>query len=170
MGHLWCPFIECYKEYFGSGYMQGLLDYPTFDVKLLKRCLQKTASTVFGSLDPFLMTKFLVTRLTGAEHCDWMQFRQSIRGAIETSDLSIPGLMDIVSNIIGVCPLIVADLKETGKKGSGDRLAVCLFLQLYFSHDCQCLFPFSGLQKRDRWILLHRPVGQNGVPLVPFHP
>ena len=39
--------VECYKEYLGSGYMRGLLDYPTFDVRLLKRFLQKTASTVF---------------------------------------------------------------------------------------------------------------------------
>ena len=39
--------MECYKKYLGS----GLLDYPTFDVSLLKRCLQKTASLVFGTLD-----------------------------------------------------------------------------------------------------------------------
>ena len=32
--------VECYKEYLRSGCMRGLLDYPTFDVKLLKRCLQ----------------------------------------------------------------------------------------------------------------------------------
>ena len=67
--------VECYKEYLGSGYMRGLLDYPTFDVRLLKRCLQKTASTVFGTLDPFSMTEFILTRLKGAEHRDWMQSR-----------------------------------------------------------------------------------------------
>ena len=33
--------IECHEEYLGSGYMRGLLVYPTFDVCLLKRCLQK---------------------------------------------------------------------------------------------------------------------------------
>ena len=47
------PLVECYKEYLGSGYMHVLLDYRTFDVRLLKRCLQKTASTVFGTLDFF---------------------------------------------------------------------------------------------------------------------
>ena len=74
--------VESYKEYLGSGCMRGVLDYQTFDVRLLKRCLQKTASTVFGTLDPFSMTKFIVTRLKGAEPRDWMQSRQSLRRAI----------------------------------------------------------------------------------------
>ena len=114
--------VECYREYLGSGCMRGVLDYPTFDVRLLKRCFHKTASTVFGALDPFSMTEFTVTRLKGAEHRDWMQSRQSLRRAIETGDLSLPGLVDVVSNIIGVWPLIVSYLKETGKKDSGDSL------------------------------------------------
>ena len=29
--------VECYKEYLGIGYMQGLLDYPTYK-KLLPQC------------------------------------------------------------------------------------------------------------------------------------
>ena len=117
--------VECYKEYLGSGCTRGMLDYPTFDVRLLKRCLRKTASTVFGTLDPFSMTEFILTRLKGAEHCDWMQSRQSLRMAIETGDFSLPGLVDVVSNIIGVWPLIVSYLKETGKKDSSDSLVVC---------------------------------------------
>ena len=116
--------VESYKEYLGSGCMRGVLDYPTFDVRLLIRCLQKTASVVFGTLDPFSITEFIVTRLKGAEHRDWMQSRQSLRRAIETGDLSLPGLVDVVSNIIGVWPLIVSYLKETGKKDSGDSLVV----------------------------------------------
>ena len=119
--------FESYKEYLGSGNMRGLLDYTTFDVRLLKRCLQKTASTGFGTLNPFSMTEFIVTRLLGAEHRDWMQSRQSLRRAIETSDLSLPGLIDIVSNIIGVWPFIVSYLKETGKKDNGDSHVVWLF-------------------------------------------
>ena len=116
--------VESYKEYLGSGCMRGVLDYPTFDVRLLKRCLHKTASTVFGTLNPFSMTDFILTRLKGAEHRDWMQSRQSLRRAIETGDLSLPGLVDVVSNIIGVSPLIGFYLKETGKKDSGDSLVV----------------------------------------------
>ena len=103
--------VESYKEYLGSGCMRRVLDYPTFDVRLLKRCLQKTASVVFGTLDPFSLTEFIVTRLKGAEHRDWMQSRQFMRRAIETGDLSLPGLVDVVSNIIGVWPLIVSHFK-----------------------------------------------------------
>ena len=114
--------VECYKEYLGSGYTKTLVEYPIFDARLLKRCLQKTASVVFGTLDPFSMTEFIVTRLKGVEHRDWMQWRQSLRMAIETGDISLPGLLDVVSNIIGVWPLI-----ETGKKDSGDSLVVRFF-------------------------------------------
>ena len=94
--------VECYKDNLGSGCMRGVLDYPTFDIRLLKHCLQKTASTVFGTLNPFLVTEFIVTRIKGAENRDWVQSRQSLRRAIETGDLSLPGLVDVVSNIIGV--------------------------------------------------------------------
>ena len=62
--------VECYKEYIGSGCTKTLVDYPIFDVRLLKRCLQKTASVAFGTLDPFLMNEFIVTRLKEAEHRD----------------------------------------------------------------------------------------------------
>ena len=124
--------VVCYREYLGSGYTKTLVDYPIFDVRLLKRCLQKTASVVFGTLDPFSMTEFIVTRLKGAEHRDWMQSRQSFRMAIETGDLCLPGLLDVVSNNIGVWPLIVSYLKETGKKDSGDSLVVCLSLLIPF--------------------------------------
>ena len=83
--------VECYKEYLGSGYMRGLLDYPTFDVRLLKCCLQKTASTVFGTLDPSPMTLFVVTRLEGAEHRDWMQSKQSLKGQLRQAIYLILG-------------------------------------------------------------------------------
>ena len=117
-------FVECYKEFLESGYMRGLLDYPTFDVRLLEHCLEKTASTVFGTLDCFSITQFIVSRLKRTEDCDRMQSRQSLRMAIETGDLSLPGMVDVVSNIIGVWPLFVFYLKETGKKDSGDSLVV----------------------------------------------
>ena len=120
--------VECYEDYIGSGYTKTLVDYPIFDVRLLKRCLQKTASVVFGTLDPFSMTGFIVTRLKGAEHHDWMQSRQSLRMAIETGGLSLPGVLDVVSNIIGVWLLIVSYSRETGKKDRGDSLVVWLFL------------------------------------------
>ena len=126
--------VDCYREYLGSGYTKTFVDYPIFDVQVLKRCLQKTASVVFGTLDldPFSMTEFTVTRLKGAECRDWMQSRQSLRMAIETGDISLPGLLYVVSNIIGVWPLIVSYLKETGKKDNGDSLVVWNFLLVPF--------------------------------------
>ena len=120
--------VDCYSESLGSGYTKTLVDYSIFDVRLLKRCLQKTASVIFGRLDLFSMTRFIVTRLKGAEHRDWMQSRQSLRMDIETGDLSVPGHLDVVSNIIGVRPFIVSYIKQTGKKDNGDSLVVWFFL------------------------------------------
>ena len=118
-----------YKEYLGSGYSHKLVEYPIFDLRLLKRCLQKVSSSVFGSLDPFSMTEFIVTRLKGAEHRDWMMSRTSLRRAIITGELSMPSLVEVVSNIVGVWPLIVVYLKETGRKTDGDSIVVCYILQ-----------------------------------------
>ena len=107
--------IDCYKEYLGSAYMKTLGDIPTFDARLFKHCLQKTSSVVSGMLDPLMMTEFMLTLLKGAEQRDYMQSRQSVRMAIKTGNLSLLGLIDIVSNIIGMWPLNVSDLEETGR-------------------------------------------------------
>ena len=115
---------DTYKEYLGSGYSHKLVEYPIFDLRLPKRCLQKVSSSVFGSLDPFSMTEFTVTRLKGAKHRDWLMFRTSFRRAIITGELSMPSLVEVVSNIVGVWPLIVVYLKETGRKTDGDSLVV----------------------------------------------
>ena len=58
--------VDCYKQYLGNGYTRTLVDYPTFDFRLLKRCLQKFASLVFGTRDPFSRTDFIVIRLKGS--------------------------------------------------------------------------------------------------------
>ena len=115
---------DAYKEYLGSGYSHKLVEYPIFELRLLKRCLQKVSSSVFGSLDPFSMTELIVTRLKGAEHRNWMMSRTSLRRAIITGELSMPSLVEVVSNIVGVWPLIVIYLKETGRKSDGDSLVV----------------------------------------------
>ena len=115
---------DTYSEYLGSGYSHKLVEYPIFDLRLLKRCLQKVSSSVFGSLDPFSMTEFIVTRLKGAEHRDWMMSRSSLRRAILNGELSMPSLVEVVSNIVGVWPLIVVYLRETGRKTDGDSLVV----------------------------------------------
>ena len=116
--------VEAFCEYLGSGYRQKLIDYPFFDFRLFRRCLQRSASSVFGSLDGLSMTEFIVTRLKGAETRDWMSARPALKKAILTNDLSMPHLVDVVANIIGVWPLIVSYLKETGRKDEGDSLVV----------------------------------------------
>ena len=58
---------EASASYLESGYKALLVEYPTFDLRLLKRCLRRTASSVFGSLDPFSLTEFVVNRLKSAE-------------------------------------------------------------------------------------------------------
>ena len=45
--------VECYKGYLRSRYMRGLLDYPTFDVMLLKRCQKKRLPLCSGRSIPF---------------------------------------------------------------------------------------------------------------------
>ena len=116
--------VEAYVNFLGSGYQQKLIEYPLFDLRLFKRCLQKTASRVFGTLDPYSMTEFIVTRLKGADSRDWMASRPALKKAILTSRLAMPELVDVVANIVGVWPLIVAFLKETGRKDDGDSLVV----------------------------------------------
>ena len=115
---------DTYKKYLGSGYSHKLVEYPIFDLRLLKRCLQKVSYSVFGSFDPFSRTEFIVTRLKGAENRDWMMSRTSLRRAIITGELSMPSLVEVVSNIVGVWPLIVVYLKDTGRKTDGDSLVV----------------------------------------------
>ena len=116
--------VEAFREYLGTGSRQKLIDYPVFDLRLFRRCLQRTSSNVFGSLDGLAMTEFIVNRLKGAETRDWMSGRPALKRAILTNDLSMPHLVDVVANIIGVWPLIVSYLKETGRKGDGDSLVV----------------------------------------------
>ena len=116
--------VEAFCEYLGSGFRQKLIDYPVSDLRLFRRCLQWTVFSVFGSLDGLAMTEFIVNRLKGAETRDWMSSRPGLKKAILTSDLSKPHLLDVVANIIGVWPLIVSYLKETGRKDDGDSLVV----------------------------------------------
>ena len=118
---------EAFASYLESGYQTKLIQYPTFDLRLMKRCLQRTASFVFGSLDPFSLTEFTVNRLKGAETRDWMASRPVLRKAIITHDLSMPELVNVIANIVGVWPLIVSYRKETGRIDEGDSLVVRFF-------------------------------------------
>ena len=95
---------EAFASYLGTGYQAKLIEYPTFDLRLLKRCLQRTASSVFGSLDPFSLTEFFVNRLKGAETQDWMASLPALRKAIITNDLSMPALLMWWRTLLGYGP------------------------------------------------------------------
>ena len=58
--------VEAYVNFLGSGYQQKLIDYPLFDLRFFKHCLQRTASSVFGTLDPYSMTESIENRLKEA--------------------------------------------------------------------------------------------------------
>ena len=62
--------VEAFFEYLGNGCRQKLIDYPVFDLRLFGRCLQRTAASVFGSLDGLAMTELIVNRLKCAETRD----------------------------------------------------------------------------------------------------
>ena len=115
---------DTYGEYLGSGYSHKLVENPVFDLRFSKRCPQKTSSSVFGSLDTFSMTEVFVTRLKGEENRDWMMSRSSLCRAIITGELSLPSLVKVLSNIVGVWLLSVVYLKETGRQTDGDSLVV----------------------------------------------
>ena len=122
--------VDFYKEYLGSGRTKILVDDPTFDNRFLKQCLQKTASVVFRTLDPFSTTEFIVTRLKEVEQRDRMQSRQSLRMALKTCNLSFSGLLDVVSIITGDVAIFCLSLKGD----SGDTLVVGHhFLVFYFT-------------------------------------
>ena len=57
--------VEASCEYLGSGYRQKLIDDPVFDLRLFRRCLQRTSSSVFESLDGLAMTEFIVKSVEG---------------------------------------------------------------------------------------------------------
>ena len=76
-----------------------------------------------------------------------MAARPALRKAIITHDLSMPELVNVVANIVGVWPLIVSYLKETDRKDEGDSLVVRSFLlvfvwiaQVYVSATLCCFY------------------------------
>ena len=158
---------QAFASYLGSGYRARLVDYPTFYLPLLKRCLQRTAASVFGSLDPFSMTEFVINRLKGAETRDWMASCLALQKAIVTNDLSMPGLIDVVANIVGVGPLIVSYLKETGGKDDGDSLVVRSSTVRVLSASCKCAHHFFAfLEEGDGRVSVPRSACSHEIQAV----
>ena len=86
--------VETFCEYLSSGYRQKLINYPNFDLRLFKRRLQRTTSSVFGSLDGLAVTEFIVNWLKGAKTRDWMSSFPALREAFLTKDSDMPHLVD----------------------------------------------------------------------------
>ena len=70
------------------------------------------------------MTEFSVNRLKGAESRDLMVSRPALKKPILSSSLGMPEHVDVVTKFVGVWPLIVSYLKETGQEDDGDSLLV----------------------------------------------
>ena len=68
-----------------------------------------------------------MNRLKGAKSCYGMACRQSLKKAIITSSLAMPERVEIVANFVGLWPLRVLYLKETGGKANGVRVVVRFF-------------------------------------------
>ena len=90
------------------------MGYPFSDIRLVKRCLQRTASSAFGSLDTYSKTEFILNRLKEAVGCDGMASHLALKKAIITSNLAMPEFVEVVTNIVEVWPLIVSYHKYTG--------------------------------------------------------
>ena len=114
--------VEAYVNFLGSAYQQKLIEYPLFDLRFFKRCLQRTALSLFGILNSYSMTEFIVNRLKGAESRNWMASRPALKKALISSSFVMPELVDVVANI--VWSLIFSYLKETVRKDDGDCLVV----------------------------------------------
>ena len=146
-----------------------ILDAAGPDTSVVKRCLQRFAASVFGSLDQFSMTEIVVNCLKGAETRDWMASRPALRKSIIANDFSMPGLVDVVANIVGVWPLVVSYLKETGRKDDGDSLVVRFFTTLgVLFASCKCTHQFFVvLEKRDGRVSVPRTTCPHENQAVP---
>ena len=114
------------------------------------------------------MTEFIVNRLKGAESRDWMASRPALKKVILTSSVAMPELVDVVANFVGVWPLIIAFLKETGRKDDSDSLVVSSpFLTFVATISYPCILIFSVLGERDRWVFLSGPARPFKIPCHP---
>ena len=53
-----------------------------------------------------------------------MMSRIALRKIVITGDQSVPQVLEVMANIIGLWPMIVFCLKETGKKDDADSFVV----------------------------------------------
>ena len=97
-----------------------------------------------------------------------MASRPALRTAIITNDLSMSGLVDVVANIVGVWPLVVSYLKETGRKGDGGSLVVRSSIVGVLSASSKGDHQFFAfLEEGDGLVSVPRSACSHEVPAVP---
>ena len=81
----------------------------------------------------------MANRLKGAETRKWMASRPAVRKAIIRNDFSMPSLVDVVANFVGVWPLVVSFMKGTGHKDDGNSLVVRFSLVGFLMASFECI-------------------------------
>ena len=74
--------------------------------------------------------------------------------AIFSNVLCMPHLKDIVANIIGVWPLIISYLKETGHKNDGDSLVVKSSSSMVYNYNIVPLYIVFMMFRWRRWTVV----------------
>ena len=98
-----------------------------------------------------------------------MASRPALSKAIITNDLSMPGLVDEVANIVEVRPLVVPYLKETGRKDDGDNLVVrSSTVGVLFASCKRARHFFVVLEERDGRVSIPRSTRADQFQVVPF--
>ena len=96
-----------------------------------------------------------------------MAFRPALRKAIITNDLSMPDLVNVVANIVGVCPLTVSYRKETGRKDERDGLVVRSFAVGILPDSWKCAYhPLLFLEEGDGRVPVPGPARPDEIQAV----
>ena len=100
-----------------------------------------------------------------AESRDWMVSPPAVKKAIRSSTLGMPELADVVANIVGMWPLIVLDLKETGRKDDGDSFIIWSpSLNFIATVSYSCILQLWRLEDKDGCLLRSRTTRLSEVP------
>ena len=93
----------------------------------------------------------------------------ALKEAIISSSLVMPELVDFVANVVGVWPLIVLYLKETGRVDDGDSLVVWFLSSEFYCHRFVPMYIvfFWCLEEGNGWVLLSRPARLFEFPHFP---
>ena len=110
---------------------------------------------VFGSLDTFSMTGFVINRLKGAETQEQMVSRPALRRAMITNQIFLQDVVAVVAYMLGVWPQVILNIKDFRQKDEGNSLAVQFFVR---TNTCCGLYSVSIvflLFRRKEWTVIY---------------